>query len=560
MSQQVITLKGLYLIIERIARANMLVKDFRLGDAWMENSRIDQSPVVLFSTAGSSVVNGKSSPRNEYTFILHCFDQRMNDWSNIMDVMSLSHNVLSDIYHRLIESREIHDLGIRVPIDSSARIKHVLLEGTQGYVGAEIEITVVAPAALCESQLPFGNLNLVAASCTTCSSSPVGEAFDCDALLECPIIQELIAFSGSTLSAIAAIEADVAALAAVSGGTEAFLAHGQVAYGSTDNVITGSTEFTFSSPTLTTPQLRISSLNDLRGLIYTRNTDGDLGQSSKLTFNDVDFILSTPRLALELKSTQIPFCYEENGPLRGSDYFTFDEDNKLLRAESISAVGLSSEHILSGATNLNELFAPISVVTPRIQAGANIVTGGTASLPSVAVASSPSFTNVSASTFVSGSTDLNQVFAPKLTEPIFLNYTGGNQQTNSTSFVTITGTTLHIPSAGLWDIEYTAILSSSNSSNGCDVALSGDMGTSYVCGWTTILTLPADRDGRSWRSFPAFPAATASVLVTSGNTSSIRVKLSATTAGDVWLRVASEAGSPSFITVTDCQAMAHRVA
>jgi hypothetical protein len=63
----------------------------------------------------------------------------------------------------------------------------------------------------------------------------------------------------------------------------------------------------------------------------------------------------------------------------------------------------------AGFTNLYNIFSTTDTVT-RVQPGTNITTGGSANAPTINVTSSPSFTNVSASTIYSGSTNIGTLF------------------------------------------------------------------------------------------------------------------------------------------------------
>jgi len=90
---------------------------------------------------------------------------------------------------------------------------------------------------------------------------------------------------------------------------------------------------------------------------------------------------------------------------------------------SLSAGTLSGGTILSAGTNLYSIFSTTdnNDIT-RVQPGSNITTGGTGNNPTVSVVASPSFnsitssgassfTTLSATTFISGSTDLYSIFA-----------------------------------------------------------------------------------------------------------------------------------------------------
>lgn len=76
---------------------------------------------------------------------------------------------------------------------------------------------------------------------------------------------------------------------------------------------------------------------------------------------------------------------------------------------SPSFTSVSATTFVQGGSPISSLFAPISVVPTYVQPGTNITTGGTITRPTVNVVASPSFTTVSATTLFSGSTNLSQV-------------------------------------------------------------------------------------------------------------------------------------------------------
>ena len=87
---------------------------------------------------------------------------------------------------------------------------------------------------------------------------------------------------------------------------------------------------------------------------------------------------------------------------------------------------LSAETFISGSTNLYDIFQVVGTDTPhtQVQPGSNITTGGTSVLPIISTVASPSFNSItssgassfvtlSATTFISGSTDLYSIFQPQ---------------------------------------------------------------------------------------------------------------------------------------------------
>ena len=95
-------------------------------------------------------------------------------------------------------------------------------------------------------------------------------------------------------------------------------------------------------------------------------------------------------------------------------------------AQSVSGTSVSAATFYSGSTELGSLFAPASVIPTYVQPGTNVFTGGTASRPVIHVLGSPTFTgvtaqsvsgtSVSAATFYSGNTNLNDILGQYVRE------------------------------------------------------------------------------------------------------------------------------------------------
>jgi hypothetical protein len=96
--------------------------------------------------------------------------------------------------------------------------------------------------------------------------------------------------------------------------------------------------------------------------------------------------------------------------------------NSITASGASSFTTLSATTLVSGSTNLYNIFAQPGRVVNNVTAGSNITTGGTAISPTVSLVSSPSlnsitasgassFTTLSATTLISGSTNLYNIFA-----------------------------------------------------------------------------------------------------------------------------------------------------
>jgi len=136
-------------------------------------------------------------------------------------------------------------------------------------------------------------------------------------------------------------------------------------------------------------------------------------------------LIQVGELATNLTDKKI-FSYD------GSNVFEFGSNSFLgLTGGTISGntnvIGnFSANTIFSGSTNLYNIFQAIGTDTPhtQVQPGSNITTGGTSVLPIISTVASPSFNSItssgassfvtlSATTFISGSTDLYSIFQPQ---------------------------------------------------------------------------------------------------------------------------------------------------
>jgi len=134
--------------------------------------------------------------------------------------------------------------------------------------------------------------------------------------------------------------------------------------------------------------------------------------------------------------------------LTGSDYkvsvAASPSFNSMTSSGASSFTTLSATTMVSGSTNLYNIFAQSSRVVNNINAGSNITTGGTATSPTINLATSPSFnsvtssgassfTTLSATTLISGSTNLYSIFSTTDTNDITRVQPGSNITTGGTA-------------------------------------------------------------------------------------------------------------------------------
>ena len=128
---------------------------------------------------------------------------------------------------------------------------------------------------------------------------------------------------------------------------------------------------------------------------------------------------------------------------------------------SVSATSISATTFVQGGSLLSALFAPISVVPTYVQPGTNITTGGTITRPTINVSLTPSFTSVSATTFVQGGSLLSALFAPISVVPTYV-----QPGTNITTGGTITRPTINVSSTP----SFTSISATTIYSGGTDLS------------------------------------------------------------------------------------------
>ena len=131
--------------------------------------------------------------------------------------------------------------------------------------------------------------------------------------------------------------------------------------------------------------------------------------------------------AAQLSGTSVSAGSNIGVVLTGSDYkvsvAASPSFNSITSSGASSFTTLSATTLVSGSTNLYNIFAQPSRVVNNVNAGTNITTGGTAISPTINLVASPSFnsvtssgassfTTLSATTLVSGSTNLYSIFAP----------------------------------------------------------------------------------------------------------------------------------------------------
>ena len=160
---------------------------------------------------------------------------------------------------------------------------------------------------------------------------------------------------------------------------------------------------------------RFTNLN-VSGVTYGATVSGDTYYSGSTPLNT---ILSTYGPSTYVQpGNQITTGGTQNAPtinLVGSPRLTNLNVSGVTYGATVSGDTYysGSTPLMTQVTNVtNSLYAPISVQNQWVQPGSNITTGGTVNAPVVSVVDSPSFVSVTAKNFISGSTNLNDLFYP----------------------------------------------------------------------------------------------------------------------------------------------------
>lgn len=142
---------------------------------------------------------------------------------------------------------------------------------------------------------------------------------------------------------------------------------------------------------------------------------------------------------------------------------------------SFSAVSISATTFYSGTTNLNYLLGGGSGTPTYVQAGSNITTGGTASAPTVNLASSPSVNNLIASGVSYGATvSGNSIYiGSDLQANIRSVRLTGNISSSSSTFTNITGLSFDIEANTTYMFEFVILFTSPATGTGAGFSLNG---------------------------------------------------------------------------------------
>jgi len=165
--------------------------------------------------------------------------------------------------------------------------------------------------------------------------------------------------------------------------------------------------------------------------------------------------------------------------------------NSITASGATSLQTVSATTMISGSTNLYQIFATAGSGVQSVGATGNAQTGGTATNPVISIVASPSFNSITASgatslqtlsatTMISGSTNLYQIFAPL--------GTSGVQSVGATGNIQTGGTTLNPVISIVASPSFNNVTYSGTSTGGNSIATNVS-GTTLFSGSTNVGTL-----------------------------------------------------------------------
>lgn len=449
-----ITVKGIEQIILMLVDSDPELKSARpYGEFRVNNKRTDDYPVLFYEFAQGDMTQPQPGKWNrEITMAIGVAIQLLEGRINEIDMKSRAVSILEKTILKLRASSEFAAVGVRFP-DKSVTISNLDETGDDLITGVFTNIKFVLPVVVCEDDLPY--LPIGTQSNTYEPSDP--SSLFCSLLNDCPTIEEM--------------QDDIAILFTLTGGTGGAATYVQPGL----NIYTGGTEsspivglkgsIALTAVTANNPgsiaingastsstagyfasvnylAIHAQSQNYTAGY-FTSASSGDpvmhiFGQGSGITLRVSDGLSASALATFEGQTGQLTI--EANGALSwtqqaavdttvfnlglsglkpvapGLNTYTADTIGNTIvgMVGSPSFTSVTASNFISGSTNLNQIFAPIGAIgaSTYVQPGLNVFTAGTASSPVVGVVGSPSFTAVTASNFISGATNLSSLFAP----------------------------------------------------------------------------------------------------------------------------------------------------
>jgi hypothetical protein len=241
----------------------------------------------------------------------------------------------------------------------------------------------------------------------------------------------------------------------------------------------------------------------VNGSIYIYGNVDVLGTAT--TFNTQTIQTADNNITLNLSGSHVSafgggITVLSGTPSNVSSTWTIDANGAWSANTAIltSAITVNGGAIISGSTNLYQIFAPFGSGVQSVGANGNLSTGGTATNPTIILAASPSFnsitasgassfTTLSATTLISGSTNIGNLFVNDVTagsnisvggsanhptvnvvaSPSFNNLTfSGTATGNALSATTLSGGTILSGSTNLYSIFATTGQDFTTASNG----------------------------------------------------------------------------------------------
>ena len=329
--RKMLTIEGVADIFENIVGRYAPIQSFVVNDIYDADSQENDLPVVVFEVASSELVILKNGVKqNKYTINLHCFEQRLEDWSNLNYVFNHTYICLNDIVAYFFEEPTYID-GQGIKLDGNVNFAKSIKRGNEKLFGWTATFSFTAPNMICYSELPIDPL-------PDGSGGYSGEGGEQGVYLTCESL------SGCTT--IQTIQSQISELYTLTGGTSSGGEYLPLSGGTLTGSVFGPT---FSATTF------YSGGTDLSELI---------GQGGGSDHNKTYI---SPGTNIQTGGT------EDNYTISTVDSPVF--------------VSMSATTIFSGGTDLSELIASGGGGSDHnktyVQGGTNISTGGTEDAPTI---------------------------------------------------------------------------------------------------------------------------------------------------------------------------------
>ena len=443
-----LTIEGVKDIFQNICSRHQGVASFKVNDIYDVDSTDNALPVIIFEVSDSRLIVAKNGVKqNQYTVNLHCYEQRLEDWSNLNYVFAHTHTLLNDVLSYFVEEPQYwDDKGIKLVGDIS--FQRTVKIGNDKLFGWTAQITFTAPNMICYSELPIDPISDSDSSYSG-SGGGSGQYLTCATLSGCTTIQtiqsniaELYTLTGGTGGATTYVQnstttytggtatnpfvevnADLelrtlSAETIFSGQSDLSYLIGNAIntevntvvnneinnYFANEEVVISAGTVTFCGATVFLGGIQLDLEEPKQPILWLTDSGQITGDTQHLGWDSNLYLMDVHNVSIgdvlyysALPLHAIPFVNSAYA-LTGDSSFAFD-GSKLV-APIVEATTVSATTFYSGNTNLNDLLGGGGPTHNKtyVQSGNYITTGGTEDSPVVDLATEVSVDVLSAQT------------------------------------------------------------------------------------------------------------------------------------------------------------------